>query len=283
VEQIAPIALQRAALERPVALRAFSEGKGPALCMLGGGIAGAAGFASHAAELANEFRVIRLQTLNVECADSRHALPPRYSIKLESEAMRAALDVIAPTEQLDIVGHSFGALVALDFSLDHPGRVRSLVLSEPPAFWVVPRDELQASADMQRITTLVRQFRPTREATDADLAEFLRTLGHSDTNAPEQDDVRWVQWLRARRCLQGLSAVPDHTDNLERLKNFRRPVLLVAGANSPRFHRRINGLLAAYLPSVETVELPGGHQAVNTARDAFLRCLRSFLAKSQDA
>jgi pimeloyl-ACP methyl ester carboxylesterase len=247
--------------------------------MLGGGTAGAAGFAPHAAELATEFRVIRLQTLNVACAESRRPLPSSYSIKVESQALSAALNVVAPTGRLDIVGHSLGALVALDFSLDHPERVRNLVLSEPPAFWVVSDNEFRTSPDMQHMTALIRQFRPTHEPTDGQLVEFLRALGDPNTNAPAKDDPRSEQWLKRRRCLRGLSAVPNHTDRVDRLMNFRRPVLLIAGANSPRFHRRINELLAAHLPIVEALDLAGGHSAVNTARGAFLVRLRSFLAR----
>jgi hypothetical protein len=50
----------------PVQLQAFSEGNGLPIVMLGGGTFGAAAFAPHAKILANKFRVVRLQTLNVE-------------------------------------------------------------------------------------------------------------------------------------------------------------------------------------------------------------------------
>lgn len=267
-----------------MALRAFVEGAGPSVVMLGGGTAGAAGFAPHAAELATRFRVIRLQTLNVECAESQTALPLGYSIRYESQAMSAALDVVAPAERLDIIGHSLGALVALDFALDHQARVRTLVLSEPPAFWVVPQDEFRTAFDMQHMTAVVRQFSPTHEPTDSQLVEFRRALGDDDAHAPATDDPRWPQWVKTRRCLRGLSAVPDHTDEVERLKSFRRPVLLITGAHSPRFHRRINELLAAHFPIVEAAELPGGHSAVNTARTAFLmRCVHFWRGQGQHA
>jgi pimeloyl-ACP methyl ester carboxylesterase len=258
-------------------LRAFIEGAGSPLVMLGGGTMGATGFAPHAAELADQFRVIRLQTLNVDCADNRWSLPSRYSMKSESAAMSAALDVICPTERLDIVGHSLGALIALDFALDHPERVRKLVLSEPPAFWVVAAQELGASVELQHMTALVRQFHPSHEPNDAQFVAFLRALGDFDATAPAEHDTHRTQWVKKRRRLRGLSAVPDHPDDVARLKHFRRPVLLVQGTNTARFHRRINELLATHLPLAEVVGLPGGHSAVNTARGAFLARLRAFL------
>jgi pimeloyl-ACP methyl ester carboxylesterase len=250
--------------------------------MLGGGTMGASGFALHAAELAGQFRVIRLQTLNVDCADNRLSLPSCYSIRFESAAMCAALDVICPAERLDIVGHSFGALIALDFALDHPERVGKLVLSEPPAFWVVAPEELGASFELQRMTALVRQFRPSHDPTDAQFVAFVRALGDSDATAPAEHDTHRTQWVKKRRRLRGLSAVPDHPDDVARLKRFRRPVLLVQGTTTARFHGRINELLATHLPLVEVVELPGGHSAVNTARSAFLARLRAFLGTPRE-
>lgn len=120
-----------------VALESFSEGTGPPLVMLGGGTLGAGEFAPHARVLATDFQVVRLQTLNIERAQKRQPLPPGYSIKVESSAMARSLDQLGLTTPLDVVGHSFGALVALDLALNHPDRIRTLVLDEPPAFWVV--------------------------------------------------------------------------------------------------------------------------------------------------
>jgi pimeloyl-ACP methyl ester carboxylesterase len=132
----------------PIALPFFSEGQGPTLVMLGGGTTGAASLAPHAQELAKDFRVIRLRTLNIDRAQKAQPLPTGYSIKVESNAMARSLDQLCLTGPVNVVGHSLGALVALDFALDHPDRVRTLVLSEPPAFWVVPPDEFRASVEM---------------------------------------------------------------------------------------------------------------------------------------
>ena len=54
-----------------IALESFSEGAGSPLVMLGGGTPGAAEFAPHAHELASSFRVVRLQTLNIDRSQKR--------------------------------------------------------------------------------------------------------------------------------------------------------------------------------------------------------------------
>ncbi len=143
-----------------LALPAFVEGAGRTLVMLGGGTFGAVAFAPHAKILANTFRVIRLQTLNLERDQRQQPLPPRYSVTTESAAMTSALDHLNIRGAVDVVGWSFGGVVALDFALNHPDRVRTLALFEPPAFWAVSPEELRTMPDLQRMVELSRELVP---------------------------------------------------------------------------------------------------------------------------
>jgi pimeloyl-ACP methyl ester carboxylesterase len=244
--------------------------------MLGGGTAGAAGFAPHARELASEFRVVRLESLRMEASQTRASLPPGYSIETESAGITCSLDRLGIREPVHLVGHSFGALVALDFALDHPGRVRTLVLAEPPAFWVVPAEELRAGSDMRAMVDLVRTLGPRDEPTDEQLVQFQSRLGRAGARAPAQGQPGREEWEAKRAALRGLSAVATHADDPRRLRTFRRPVLIVTGATTVSFHRRINSLLAATLPAVEHFELDGGHGAPATHPNAFVAKLREF-------
>lgn len=81
-----------AAQHDSVRLQAFSEGEGAPIIMLGGGTFGAAAFAAHAKILAKQFRVVRLQALNVEKSQKKEpdgrrlrAVPLR-AWKLQREA-----------------------------------------------------------------------------------------------------------------------------------------------------------------------------------------------------
>jgi pimeloyl-ACP methyl ester carboxylesterase len=259
-------------------LQALNEGRGTPLVMLGGGTLGAAEFAPHARVLGDDYRVIRLETINVEAALSRAALPERYTLGSESAAMARTLDRLRLDAPIDLVGHSYGGLVALDYALDHPHRIRTLVLAEPPAFWLVPAEERQRDGDLRAIIELTRELTPQHDPTDDQLVRFRCALGNC-VSPPRAGDPRRQDWDRRRAALRGLAAVADHRDDPDRLRRFDRPVLILTGAQTVRFHRRIDDLLAAALPTVERADLPGGHDAPSAAPNAFVAALRAFFQR----
>jgi pimeloyl-ACP methyl ester carboxylesterase len=245
--------------------------------MLGGGTGGAADFAPHAQMLAKDFCVLRPQSPRFES----RPLPPDYSIKMESAALARAVEQSGIREPLALIGHSFGAVVALDFALDHPDRVRVLVLAEPPAFWVVPPEDLHADAKMEAMVALLGTLGPSVEPTDDQLVKF-RSLNGREVKPPSQGTPDWETWVSERSALRGLAAVSNHRDDPRRLKALRTPVLIVTGKDTVAFLRRINDVLAARLPVVERIELPGGHRSPYTAPDEFVAKLREFFARHPD-
>ncbi len=218
-----------------------------------------------------------MQTLNIPRAQAALPLPAEYSIKLESAQLNQSLALLGVKTPVDLVGHSFGALVALDFALDHPDRVRSLTLAEPPAFWVVPKQELRSTIDMRSMFELLLSLKPMIEPTDEQLMQFLCVLGNCGVKPPAQTDAQWKEWVFRRSALRGLSAVATHTDSIDRLKKFRRPLLIVTGTDTVSFHRRIDDILATQFPNVQHLELAGGHGAVATAPQQFVTGLVQFL------
>lgn len=270
---------QPSAAQSELSLQSFVEGSGHTLVMLGGGTQGAAAFAVHAKALANDRRVVRLQTLNVATAEQGRPLPPGYDIKTESRAMLRALDGLDVRAPIDIAGWSFGALVALDFALDHPHRVRSLVLMEPPAFWVMPESDRQSDPATREMLAVLAELEPTSTPTDDQFRRFRCALDSCPAKVPTASDPEWAQWNARRPALRGLSAIASHRDDVQRLKHFDRPVLVLTGSTTVSFHRRINDLLAALLPQAERGELAGGHAAPVTAHDAFLARVKQFLAR----
>src|SRR5215470_18412666 len=260
-------------------LESFESGSGPPLIMIGGGTRGADEFIPHARLLAGSYRTIRLQTLNISRSRQKQALPSDYSIGTEVAAVDGTLKQLGVRVPVDFVGHSSGALIALQFALEHPEKVRTLTLAEPPAFWVVPKNELQNTPDMKAMYEMLLTLGPNEEPTDDQWIRFRCLLGECGLEKPVPGSAGWQEWVARRGALRGLSAITQLQGNLKQLKTFGKPVLIVTGRNTVSFHRRIDEILAVQCPVVERVELPGNHASVVTAQDEFLKSLRSFLER----
>ena len=257
---------------------AFREGSGRPVVMIGGGVYGAAMFAPHARELSRDYDVIRVQTLNVQQAELGGVMPPDYSISAEATAVHQTLMSLGVAGPVDIVGSSFGAVVALRLATLYPGRVRSLVLFEPPAFWVLSAEEFESDSDLREMRDLSSRMSGSAVPSDDELYRFRCILGTCPVAIPHRDDPDRPSWDRSRLAMRGLAAVAAHSERREAIRKLHVPVLLINGADTVRFHRRINELLSNLLPNVRVAEIPGTHGASRTSEAEFLAITRTFLA-----
>ncbi|CAN5680072.1 alpha/beta fold hydrolase [soil metagenome] len=267
-------------IERDAELRMQAEavGGGPPVVLIGGGLTGWASWEPHAARLAATRTAVRLQLISVQYGLEDRPLPPGYSIRLESRALAGALDALQLREPLDLVAWSYGALATLDFALDHPERVRSLVLIEPPAIWVLSaqgRDD----PEVRSLEALGRGLK--HKITEADLERFVAMVGLVPPATRPQELPQWPVWMRHRRSLRQGAAAVDHHDDPSRLRDFAQPVLLVTGTGTAPFLRRIHEILAQELPHARTAEMPAGHAPHLVSADRFLAELAAFHARGQ--
>ena len=168
------------------AMVAAEEGAGQPIVMLGGVLSGAAS-TPLAERLASRRRVIRLQHLAAEAGLSGRTVEEGYGVRSERCAMLSALDGLVGSTPVDMVGYSYGGLIALDFALHHPDRVRSLTLIEPPARWILSEQELlrpeQRHADA--LTMRIKRRLPTEsEAAAFICVAFGSSCGRRATARP---------------------------------------------------------------------------------------------------
>lgn len=261
-------------------MRMHTMGEGQPLVLIGGGLTGWLSWIPHQEELASSRRVARAQLLIVQLGLDELPVPPDYTVKQESAALATAVDAFHPSGPVDIAAWSFGAFIALDYALDHPERVRTLTLIEPPAFWV-----LEATGDpaYERERAAVRPLaeRLRDDVSEADLGEFVRYASLGPPGARPQDLPQWPVWMKHRRSLRRqFDAEFAHHDTVDRLREFERPVLLVKGRGSTPALLRIVDTLAETLPRARVVELDGGHAPHIVEKDRFLAELAKLHAEA---
>jgi pimeloyl-ACP methyl ester carboxylesterase len=190
---------------------------------------------------------------------------------MESGALAAALAEVGWTQPIDVVGWSYGGLIALDFALDRPERIRSLVLVEPDAAWALP-DYGRADPEVRKTEDAAKRW--VDGVSEDELAAFIADMlgpGQSPRQHP-----RWPVWNEHRDALRASIAIFRHGDDVSRLRRFSRPVMLVRGEGTDRYNAAISDALAAAFSSVRVVELPGGHMSPVVSMDRFLDELRKF-------
>lgn len=248
-------------------------GEGEPLVLVPGGLTGWRGWQPHAEQLAEDHRVIRTQLLSVGLGLEGTPLPADYSVLSEKEALRRALDDLG-VEAADFAAWSYGALTTLRFSLDHPERVRSLVLIEPPAFWVLrsrgplPDAVLEEQREFQ-------SFGPG-EITEDQLVRFTRMAGLVPEDVNPRELPQWPVWVGHRQSLRIADTPYRLEDNIERVRRFEQPVLLLKGEGSVPYYHAIIDILGEEFPHAQVETLPGRHAPHIVSMEPFMQMLEEF-------
>jgi|GEM_PF-811207 len=250
------------------------KGEGIPIVLVGGGLTGWASWESFVKIFNDKQRkVIRLQLLSVQYGLENKLLPENYSVKFESDALSTALDLLGFSSPIDLVAWSYGALTSLNYALDHPDKIRSLTLIEPPAIWVL-HETGKFDDEMKKTTDFFMTFKG--DISEDMLAAFLINAGFVQPGKSARDLPQWSRWINFRLSLRNNPYAVLHSDKIQRLRNFQVPTLLVKGTGSTKWlHDVIDGL-AANIPHSRIVEFPGGHSPHIVTTDKFLDELEKF-------
>ena len=177
---------------------------------------------------------------------------------------------------VDLIGHSFGATIALRMALERPEQVRRLVLIEPVLFSIT-RDSAEFAA-------FASGYASVDAATDAAPAEaaalFHAVWGTGEFGAlPKVQQHYMIERMPLVRAQNPV--LLDDAPGLVtpgRLEGLNLPVLLMEGADSPPIIAAIHDRLAARLPDAQRFRLPGaGHMLPITHAAAVGAAIRAFL------
>lgn len=247
--------------------------------VLHGGPGAAGSVAPVARELAAEFHVLE--------PFQRGSGPEPLTVARHVEDLHQFIGARLAGSRPALVGHSWGAMLALAFAAAHPDATGAIVLVACGTFDEVSRGQFQATLDRRIGATLRwRMARLTREVTDPD--ERLRRLGDLllppysfDLVSLDQEVARcdataheetWDDMLRQQRTGVYPAA----------FRAIRVPVLMLHGADDPHPGTMIRDTLLAHIPHLEYEEWARcGHYPwlERAVRADFFTCLGGWLRR----
>jgi pimeloyl-ACP methyl ester carboxylesterase len=222
------------------------EGQGPAVLLLHAGSADRSSWAGVAAALAGRFRVLRFDRWTYR-AGHAGAGPTG------ADAMAAEVrDVLAVTAAVGgrplLVGHSSGAVVALESALAAPSAFSGMVLYEPP----VAVDEPLGGETLRRARAALDAGDPDRAIT-IHMREIVGA-GRLGVAAMRLVPPVWqVVRDHAPAQITDDEAIESLGVGLDRYARLDLPVLLLGGGRSPAHLRERLDALAAVLPRLDSV------------------------------
>ena len=167
-----------------------------------------------------------------------------------------------PDGPTDIIGHSFGATVALRLAVERPDLVRSLILYEPVFFGVALADHPDLRAPHEAEMAMHSQGLAAGDYCRA--AEgFVRVWGDGRDWADLPETVRASMAAQMPLIEAAMPALYDDAGGMlasGALERISAPALLLEGSESPAIIASINEGLAARLGRVErSVIIGAGH------------------------
>ena len=250
------------------------EGRGdPILLIMGLGYPAIAWYRTRPV-LVKQFRTILFDNRGV----GRSEMPPGpYPIPLMASDALAVLDA-AGIETAHVFGISMGGMIAQEFALQYPSRVRSLILGCTAA-----GGPMAVRAEAEATQMLLARGSMTREEAARAAIPFIYDPGTAQNLIEEDMEMRrpWFPHPDAYNAqLQGILAWEAYS----RLSNISAPTLVLHG-ESDRLVRAGNGkLIAEKIPGAKLVMIPHASHIFSTDQpEAAHQAILQFLRKAVTA
>jgi pimeloyl-ACP methyl ester carboxylesterase len=198
-----------------------------------------------------------------------------YAIEREFEDVAAVVDSIGG--EVNLLGHSFGAVCSLEVALLTP-HLRKLVLYEPPlplpGVPIYPEgiiDWLQGLVDADDRAGALTTF----------MREVVRMPPH-ELDLFKASPAFPARVAAAHTLPRELRAHEAYRFEAQRFEKLNVPTLLLLGGDSPQFFKTAIEAVNAALSNSRIVVLPGQrHIAIDTAPDLFAREVLAFLEQTE--
>jgi pimeloyl-ACP methyl ester carboxylesterase len=243
------------------------EGSGAPLLLIMG-----LGWPSHAwyrsrPILSEKYRTIALDNRG---AGQSEAPPGPYSIAQMAADAAAVLNA-ARVNAAHILGVSMGGMIAQEFALQYPQKVRSLILG-----CTTPGGPHAVRAEQEASQVLITRGQDPDQFAKA-LSPFIYAAGTSPQRIEEDTAVRWKWYPSGEAYFAQLQAIMAW-DAYSRLAQISAPTLVIHGENDRLVPPENAKLIAARIPAAKLVMIPRASHIFTTDQpDAAHPAILEFL------
>lgn len=202
-----------------------------------------------------------------------------YSPEEQVELVTGLMDHYGIQEAV-LVGNSAGGTVAMQVALEHPERVKELILVSPAVYsgggapeWIRP---LLNTPQLRRLGPLVSRQFLSRGAQLIELAWHDPSKISAETLELYQKPLKVENWDKA---LWQLTLASRASGLADRLAELKMPVLVITGDDDRVVPTEQSVRLSQELPDAQLVVVPNtGHVAHEEQPDAFMQAVKEFLS-----
>ncbi len=249
-----------------VVLHYVDQGSGPAVVFAHGAMEDYRAWEAQFAPVSKSYRLIAYSR-RYNYPNHNAMRPDNHSALVDADDLAALIRKLK-LGPVHVVGHSYGAYIAMFLALRHPQLVRSLVLSEPPVMkWLneIPGGKPLLDDFMSNMwLPCADAFRHHQPET----ALHITVDWFGSHESPPGGETVTYDALPAdarsvlRRNIREWEALTTSRDAFppllrEQARQIHKPVLLLSGSRSVPAFRLIAAELARTLPSVQFVVLQG--------------------------
>jgi pimeloyl-ACP methyl ester carboxylesterase len=254
------------------------SGSGPGVVCLHANSSNSGQWRALMESLAGEFHVLAADLFG---SGQSPAWPAEHELTLRDEVAFLQPVFARAGDPFALVGHSYGAAVALIAAVSQPDRVRALALYEPVLFSLVdaesppPNDADGIRDAVARAVAAIDEGDPSRGA-----GYFIDFWMGNEAWArmPEPRKAPIARSIVSMR--KWAAALLKEPTPLATFSQLTVPTLLVTGSESPAASRGVARLLAGALPRVEVVEFKGlGHMGPITHPEIVNDVIARFLQR----
>ena len=249
-------------------------GTGPAVLLIHGFGGSTYSWREVQAGLADSFELVAVD-LNGFGYTERPRSAEAYSPAGQAALLLGVLDQLGVAE-CDVMGHSYGAGLALQLAHDNPERIRRVVLVDG-----VPLTEYRGPSWLRICVPLASRYLEWFLLNEANIRDALEDAVYDPSVVTDEMVTAYLRPLRIEgldRTLRGFIAAVEMPAPALELSDVSQPVLVIWGAHDEVFPLPTGASLAAELPDALMVILNGSaHLPAEEEPAAFVRAVRAFL------